>query len=152
MGGAHVFDMAANDSQILSSTYAYGIFVSSLSEINWDLLSQEMENSLIYKIAVLDSNIFASLYQFGGLKYSNDFGKTWKIADTSNGLNNTSIVNFYVQGNSLYALTNKGVFKSSDSGNNWQNIFPDFEQNRITTLVIKDNNIFLTPFESGIYY
>lgn len=122
----------------------YGLFRTNNNAQNWD-------GSGVYFTNALASNVN---YLFGGTEYgvyvSADGGITWSFTD--NILSTNYITSLAVQGNNLFAsCLYGGVFRSTDNGNNFQQIDSGMDYNTAAwCLAVSDTGIFAGT-GSGVY-
>ena len=113
-----------------------GIFVSTDNGANWDTISIGIENPRINRFLVQGAIIYAGTTG-NGVYRSLDSGMNW--VEVSTGLKSKYIYSLAGLGGHLYAGTDKGMFVSTDNGENWN--LNGLSQFAITLDTI-DNNLF----------
>jgi photosystem II stability/assembly factor-like uncharacterized protein len=115
----------------------------------------EPEFTMAKKMIMLeDSSILIGT--FDGVYKSSDFGFSWRLMTEElifwdiYGLDTDNLGTIYIGGNSI---TGEGkIYKSSDGGETWircDNGIPEIE--RILSLLVNDNNLFVGTVKNGIY-
>lgn len=99
---------------------------------------------------VIDS--FDSKVLYAGAVRSDDGGKTWKpIKPKVDGLGINSIAVHPLNSKILYIATNKGVYRSSDSGNTWQSLNNGLLEDDIQEVMISSDMVLIRGKKTGIY-
>jgi hypothetical protein len=128
-----------------------GINYSPDSGRDWyAVLNVPVSLTIISGFAVLGSTIYVGTGS-DGVWSSTDSGMDWYEADT--GLTDLDVTALIASGGTLFAGTESGgVFVSSDSGANWQAIDTGLNvDTEITSLAIKDSNLYAGTSDSGIW-
>jgi BNR/Asp-box repeat. len=158
LSGNWVVKFTISDTIIFAGTNNYGVYMSSINNINW-LHVNLPQNSYISALISNDSNIFAGT--LGGGEYGGGYG-IYLISN--NGANYKSINNGLPQYNpNVYALAFNGtdffvgthyygVFKSSDNALSWTRINKGLENvTSIFSFAFFGTRLF-TGANNGIYF
>jgi photosystem II stability/assembly factor-like uncharacterized protein len=116
---------AANEQYICAGTDV-GLFLSTNNGTDWTPVNIGQSNPVISAVAVFGKDIFVgtSASNRGFVFHSSDFGSTWIKTSFLTGSN---VINFAVIGNNLFAGTSaNGVYRSTDNGTSWTNIYRSF--------------------------
>lgn len=114
-----------NPSKLYAFVVGYGVYRSDNAGSNWQLLSRGLPGDVMALAAGGGQTLYAGSMQRGVLK-SSDGGKTWLTANTGiEGQNAMTLAVDSKQPQTVYAGTEKGLFKSRDAGNSWSRLpFP----------------------------
>ena len=135
----HVRTLAISGNNFFAGTDG-GVFISSNNGGSWTVMNNGLPaNTIITKLAINDSNIFAGTYK-NGVYLSSDNGNNWTAVNT--GLTDTIIRSLAISGTSIFAGTNGGVFLSNNNGNSWAAINTGLTDTNIRSLIISGTNIF----------
>jgi hypothetical protein len=85
----------------------------------------------------------------GGIKMSSDNGVTW--FDRADGFKNAVANHFLVVGDTLYAATNKGVFRLPQGDTTWQDISGNIPTSTIDKIAVSDNIIWALARGGGVW-
>lgn len=143
---ATVFKIAqANDNLLAASSN--GIYKSTDNGDNWNQFS--WQNHVIIDLSVQNSTIFAVGYLIDGIFFvSNDLGESW----IQRSLPNQSLpLGFLVDGANIYVSTTKGIYKTTDQGLSWNNVFPELPVSNNILSIKKNGNRILAASINGIY-
>jgi photosystem II stability/assembly factor-like uncharacterized protein len=130
-------------------TYDKGIFKSDGDGAWWYEINNGVYNYQINKIYIHNGNIFAGTRGGGILKYSKE-NNFW--SEINEGIYDTPTfaINSELKDTILAGVWGKGLYRSTNHGDNWQRIF-DVQNNRnINAIAAKGDNIFLGSY--GLYY
>ncbi|MEA3462085.1 MAG: T9SS type A sorting domain-containing protein [Bacteroidota bacterium] len=101
-------------------------------------------------LAMIDTTLIAGT-PGGGVYRSTDHGVTWDR--WISGLDQAETVfSFAVNGNDLFAGTNRGVYLSTDQGANWSPANTGQDNLLVLSILIKDTNIFTGTMGGGMYH
>ncbi len=115
--GNQVWSIAASDTILFAATND-GVFLSTNNGAIWTLTAVGIITSEVESIAGNGPDILAVMNS-NSIFSSTDYGTSW-TADTS--LPSKAVVSVSVIGSNAYAITNNGVFLSSDNGQTWNPI------------------------------
>ncbi|MGA2297563.1 MAG: T9SS type A sorting domain-containing protein [FCB group bacterium] len=128
-----------------------GLYLSTDNGDNWVIISNALPpiddtlaigsldtlNKGISTMAISGNNIFVDQNK-QGIFLTTNYGVNWTAKN--NGLINLEIGTFAINGNNIFASTRRGIFLSSDNGDNWK--FFAFKDTLIDPIIIKGNYIF----------
>ncbi|MFH1050255.1 MAG: T9SS type A sorting domain-containing protein [bacterium] len=143
--------LASSGNNIFAILYMYkGLLVSTNNGDSWKNASSRLTASKIYEIAIKNSNIFAGTDT--GLYLSTDNGETWEkifgnerwIEIESSWTNNNVpyFTCFTFNQNEIIAGTTKGVFLSTNNGENWNEISSSLRNTYFLVFARNGNNIY----------
>lgn len=117
----------------------------------WDPLPKMAGNvESAFSLAMIDTTLVAGT-PGGGVYRSTDHGMTW--SRWVSGLDQAETVySFAVNGNDLFAGTNRGVYLSTDQGANWNPANTGQDKLLVLCILIKDTNIFTGTMGGGMYH
>jgi len=137
---------------VYASTLSHGIWKSvdsgkSWQQI-WNLKGTSWSTVLFENETVGYAMVSGSLYYDKGLYKTVDGGKTWSLKLKN--YTHYGSPDIIKANNDLYAITAKGVFKSSDHGETWQQVFTG---DRICSCLAadKNGNIYIGTWGEGLY-
>ncbi|HTY11528.1 MAG TPA: T9SS type A sorting domain-containing protein [Bacteroidota bacterium] len=116
--GNQIFSIAIEDTTLFVATINNGVFRSIDNGASWTSTSSGIVLSEVNSIAGNGSDVFAVM-DHNSLYSSTDNGATW-AADTA--LHGGIISSLTVLGQDVYAMTNSGIYVSSDKGKTWNTI------------------------------
>jgi photosystem II stability/assembly factor-like uncharacterized protein len=132
--------------------WGHGLLRSTDKGITWEEV-KDFDND-IRCIVKLDNNLFATTGHYGyGVYKSTDLGKTWFVCNS--GIDDTTLedgtfdqleVLKSTDKNHLFLMEYNNIFRSSDSGESWQNITGNisvYKQSYWTMTSTIDNKIFV---------
>ncbi len=116
-----------------------GIYVSDNGGVSWNQSSAGLKSSYIYFTKSFKNNLYAFDYALERLVRSIDNGLIWNIPI---GLDNRFQMlssNIYLSDSISFITHFKGVYKSTDLGNNWSNVFYPTSIGEVSWIRILDN-------------
>ncbi|MHB9012952.1 MAG: T9SS type A sorting domain-containing protein [Ignavibacteriaceae bacterium] len=134
--------VSPNGTNIFAGT-AKGIFLSKDNGTNWVSIDSGLTNQYVWSLFISDTNLFAGTEK--GVFLSTNNGANWKQL----GLDTQYVWTFAKVDSMLFVGTNGGVFASTNNTFNWIPINSGLSNSDVTSLVIKDTNIFAGSF--GVY-
>ncbi|MFZ1322008.1 MAG: hypothetical protein WAT71_10685 [Ignavibacteria bacterium] len=117
------------------------------SYAQWANVSSGLGNKQIYSFSSNSNNLFAGTFNYGIYK-SSDNGLTWAQAGIT--LNNRIIFSQTYFGNYLYAGTDIGIWRSSNSGAYWS--LSGINNNTIYSLASNQSRVFAGLHVSSLFY
>ncbi len=84
----------------------------------------------------------------GGIFYSSNNGKSWK--SVKDNLYNAIILCMAIDGNNVYASTEKGIYFSVDGGESWNKMLNAFPNQIIPAIAVSGGNIIIGKYD-GIF-
>ncbi len=160
--GLYIKQIAIHPDQpqvIFASTYNEGVLRSSDSGKSWKLSNEGIKSYLIYQLLFDRKNpeiLFMGSWG-GGIYRSLDGGGYWE--ERSRGLENTAVTALLMSpdNTTLYAATNKGVYKGSGGGESWESFNAGLTllDNEVLKCMIEipsaDTPVFVLGTNRGIY-
>lgn len=127
-----------NPNKLYAFVVGYGVYGSDNAGSNWQLLSNRLPGDIMALAAAGGQTLYAGSMERGVLK-STDGGKTWVQANTGiEGRNAMTLAVDPKQPQTIYAGTEKGLFKSADAASSWQKLaFPG--ENAVAVAVAPSN-------------
>ncbi len=112
---------AANDYLFAAMKYSdsdhSGIYYSNDQGLHWLYSNSGLpKNDFVSAIAASGSNVCAAFWS-GGIFYSFDRGKSWN--PPASRVQTESVSNLFVLGAHIFAVSDKGLLRSDDSGRHW---------------------------------
>jgi len=131
---------------ILFAETSKGIFVSMNNGANWALADSTFRSAQVF--TALGSSIFAGThYDNNSIYLSIDSGRSWK--PSCSGMNNINVNALAESNNSLFAGTDKGIFRSDDSGVSWKMVNT---ATYVDAFGVSGNNIYAGIWGGGGFY
>ncbi len=109
---------------------------------SWHSNGNGLKSAGLTNLFVMGSKILVESEQ--GLYFSTDSGANWQ------GPTNNRESLFATQGSKLFALSDSGIVVSTDTGTTWEIADTSLFRKTITSIVIKDSNIFVGTY-GGIF-
>ena len=134
--------VSPNGTNIFAGT-ANGIFLSKDNGTNWVSIDSGLTNNYVWSLFVSDTNLFAGTEK--GVFLSTNNGENWKQL----GLDTQYVWSFAKVDSILFVGTSGGVFASTNNSFNWIPINSGLTNSDVTSLAIKDTNIFAGSL--GVY-
>lgn len=144
-----IYTLGVNGTSLFASMYG-GIYRSSDNGTYWTVTGSLLTTSDIYTIATIDNNLFAGGANSGVIISTNN-GGSWTPMDSGlSPYKYMSVSSFAFNGKSIFVNTDRGVFRSRDIGNSWQEVNTNLRNIRINSLAVKDSTII--AFSSAYVY
>ncbi len=122
-----------------------GIYHSTNNGNNWTERNSGLTNTRVEDMIIMDSCIYIGTFG-GGLYRSCNYGENWiKI---SNSLSSQTIYNLATYQNYVLCGTSLGIFRTSDNGNSWEEIFSIRPQ---TIFVNSNDDIYVGTVSDGAF-
>ncbi len=156
LSNINITSIAISGNKIFAGTIDGGIFLSSDDGNSWSEVNTGINNSIVNNITKIDTTLFLSNrngYYFdslgfqkfkGSLFLSTNNGDNWIVTDLKYEANK-----FAKTGNTIFAATTDGVYKSINNGLNWNLI--GFANKNILDLIAKGDTIIISTWYNGIY-
>lgn len=129
---AVVNDFAFYNGMYFAGTDAHGLYVSKDRLRSWTKVGTGLPKDIkIDAVEGMDNVLVLGTNQHG-IYISTDNGASWHAGN--NGLTNLNVRCLYMQGSSILAGTNDGIFISRNSGKSWKQFFAGKQINGITAL------------------
>lgn len=126
-----------------------GVYLSSNNGGNWTAVNTGLpNNSGVYTLSIIGSNIFAGVSGSGGLFLSTNNGGSW----TNIGLSTYTAYSIIMSGSTIFVgAGTAGIFKSTDNGNSWTLSFDGTGQGIwVESLAISGAKIFAGGAGGGV--
>jgi hypothetical protein len=147
ISGNTIFSGSAYD---FNSGTSGGIQVSYNNGNSWTAANNGIvANSEIRALAIKDSTVFASTSN--GLFISTNLGNSWSFINVDTSYHDNYFPAILIKGNDIFLSRNNGIYKSTNNGNTWALLNTGFTNTIVTSLVIKDTNIFAGTYGEGIF-
>lgn len=137
--------MAVNGDTVIAGGY-YGVIYRSFDNgINWTQVTTLPNANVgtgadVHALAIVDRKLFAAS---DSVYLSADKGLTWKTTALKNfAMNGTGVFSLASCGTSLFAGTNAGVFRSTDSGVSWSSANTGISGGVIFDFTTQGTNVF----------
>ncbi len=123
-----IFSLVADrvDGQTVYATTKQGIWLSKDGGESWTVLSDDLASGAVLSLAqnLQDTNQMLSFSETFGLASSSDAGKTWTPISGPPDVIFYFMTYSFTDPKLVYAIDeNNGIYKSEDSGQNWQKIY-----------------------------
>jgi ligand-binding sensor domain-containing protein len=144
MGNTRVNAFAISGNKIFAGTDS-GMYLSSNNGGNWIAADSGLPaNTQVFALAKYENDILAGTSS--GVFVSSDNGQFWTELDT--GLDSAIVSSFAINGNLIYAGTNKGVYYSNNlSSWNTENLYLNYSNGGVGALAVNAKDLF-----AGTYY
>ncbi len=151
LGGEYIYSIASDSNGYVFAATAWGLYRSSDSGENWEMIVRGDEDpSIVYVYILENGKIIGGSYS-KGIYVSEDNGNTW--VQKNNGLGEVKINSIKENfGGLLFVCSGRSIFKSSDDGESWtktNDILP--EDNRKFIIIDRNNNLYVITYENGVY-
>ena len=143
-----IWSINSNGSSLFAGTFGGGIFRSDDNGFNWHSKNNRLryKDSYISSIIISGNSIFACSNLYGVFKSTNN-GESW---DNVNGImKNRNVYCLFKSGGNIYAGTQKGIFMSTDSGDNW--VPKGLTNINVNTIIQRDSVLFAGTDNSGVF-
>ena len=113
----NIYDLAVDSNgTIYAGTHGKGIYQSTDNGESWNEKNNGLNNTYILSLLISsEANIFASLWENGFFRLTNESSEWEKIFDYSPG--NSSLIKS--NGSIIVGINGKGIFRSEDNGDTW---------------------------------
>jgi len=154
-------------SLVIDSPFIYagtieGVFMSTNIGLSWNAINNGLPYTptegldytkydiVIRSLALNGENLFAGTYK-KGIFLSTNNGSNWTAIN--NGLpNNCDVWSFALSDNNLFASTDSGrVYLTTNNGNNWTLVNSGLPNTYITTLIIRNNDMYAGTDGNGVW-
>jgi hypothetical protein len=128
----------------------YGNYVTPLSTINWQQSNNGMNNTYLFDLTSLGTDVYCSGYSGGVFKSVNN-GSYW--TSSCSGIHTMINPCMAVDSPIIYAGSYiNGVFRSDDFGNSWIMVDSGLPKNSSVYAIAADNNnVFIYVLYGGVY-
>lgn len=140
---SQVFSVVASGSNLFAATND-GVFLSSDNGTNWMSASSGIITSSVGPIVGIGSKIFAALDS--SILVSTDNGTTWVTNGT---LPNSYLWSLTIIDSNLYAVTNGGIFLSSNDGKAWNSINGGVMDTTYPIMLVKSGSNLVASNQNG---
>ena len=141
-----VLTLAVYGTTLYAGTYDSGVFRSDDRGDSWTAVNNGLTHREVPTLLAVNENTVFAGTQVGVFR-TTDSGNSW--VETNTGLTNTSVYDFEVVGNKIYAnfYTNIGgkIVRSVDGGESWQSVTMPIEY-RWPTLSASDGELYIRAF------
>jgi hypothetical protein len=131
-----VYTLVSSGKNLFAGT-DWGIYISTNNGTNWAIVDSEFTGTTIRSLAVLGTNLFASISGKGVFLSTNN-GISWTLVKAD-----PSILSFAVSGTNIYAGSwGSGVLMSTNNGATWDAINSGLTDLKINTVFVKENYLY----------
>lgn len=144
------------DSGFLIGTNYGGVYRSGKTVLDWPPSNDGLTSSYVRCVALGDFGILAAGSGFHHIVRSTDDGAQWTVCDSGlppDGIPEYGVGNIYSlipQGQRIYACTDAGLFRSTDSGRSWVCLTTDLTYNSAFGFAQVDTTLYLCTSD-GLY-
>jgi photosystem II stability/assembly factor-like uncharacterized protein len=129
---ATVSALLSEDNTTYATTIHHGIYSMRYGEMRWTRLDSNLpEGIMVSSITTGDGIIIIGSYSHG-IFVSRDGGRYWQPSLVS--LKHTPVRSLLYDSHLVFAGTDNGVYRSTDQGNTWQQVFKGAQANGFTRL------------------
>ena len=147
--GSQVLSIAVKHLNLFAATFNNGVFRSTDNGTKWAPATAGIITSEVNSLAGYGSNVYAVM-NYNSVFTSTDYGSTW-TEDTS--LHSGPVNSVSVIGTDLYAVTNTGIYVSSDKGVSWDTLNGGvLGRNYPGILIQSGSNLIVACKDSGHVY
>lgn len=143
------------DDKIYMSPSSSRIYVTSDLGNNWEIFNNYLPNNLYKAIMYMKDSICYVFYQMYNSQFfyvSKDYGKTFKLIDTSHGLGSSKVNTIYVDENeNVYLGTKYGLYYTTNQGDKWEKFLAPEIDFPITSILKMDETFYVGVDKKGIY-
>ncbi len=147
-------DIFVHNGSLYAALSRSGVYQSADNGVNWSAINTGVETRTFLKLFVSGIEIYAGDAN-GGIYYSGDNGTTW--TDKSEGVENVQFQGFSSFGSAIYgggspfSAESPALFKSTDSGDTWEEIeVVGLGPNGVRSMTATENNLFVGD-DDGIF-
>jgi photosystem II stability/assembly factor-like uncharacterized protein len=101
----------------------YGVFYSSDDGLTWMDITNNLPSSQIWEMGIIQTGEIFIGFDFDGLYKTTNYGQEWFRSDT--GMTDSGVSAFTQSTDGTIYAGRRGIFKSTDNGSNWTNIYFD---------------------------
>jgi len=145
--GASIKKVTADGNNLFAPTGG-GLFYSSNNGIDWIILKNGITNFNVSSVAITGNKVYIGTYG-GGVFRSTDYGLSWTQVNT--GMTSVIVESISATGNYVYAGTLSEIFRSTNSGDNWE-LLNEAPAGTINSIIAYDSIVFASRSSShGIF-
>jgi photosystem II stability/assembly factor-like uncharacterized protein len=116
------------------------VYFSSDNGISWNDITNNLPSRQIWEMGIIQTGEIFIGFDFDGLYKSTNYGQEWFRSDT--GMTSSGVKTFVQSNDGTIYAGNRGIFKSTDKGSNWTNIYYDPYGQIISLETYEDNIVF----------
>jgi photosystem II stability/assembly factor-like uncharacterized protein len=124
---ATVSSFLIKDNKIFATTIYHGIYSITDGGMEWKRIDEDLpEKITINAISTIGNSVFIGTLSHG-IMISKNNGKHWN--DPTVQIKDTPIIGLHAKGNTLFAGTDNGIYRSLDHGNTWKHVWKGVQVN-----------------------
>jgi photosystem II stability/assembly factor-like uncharacterized protein len=147
LNNAWAYDLTFDGTNTYVSTLGSGVFKSTDNGDTWTSVNTGLEFLWVRVVKASGGMVYAGTGG-GGIYRSSDGGLNWNPCNNGLGTSGISVSTLVVDGGTIFAKTNYGVFKSTNNAASWT--FVGFASNSISDILVFDSNVVMAG--SAIFY
>ncbi len=147
-----VLSLEISGNNIFAGTSGNGVFISSNNGDSWEQISNGMSGITVNCCVADHTNIFVGT-NAGGIFLSTDKGESWIGKNSGFHFSwDFNIQCITIKDSFLFAGDNYSIYRSSNYGENWQNLSSDYYNIRANKIIFEDTNMFASTPGKGIFF
>lgn len=147
--GVKINVITISENDFFIGTYSNGVFYTNDWGKNWEQRNDGMTASYIYDLYIDGSSIYAVTDSHINVYTSTIDGKTWSLKN--NGIGKTSTEQIIAKNNNLFIGATGGVYKSTDTGENWHLSIEGIYNDNIRMLQMAENGNIFASSNNKVY-
>ena len=144
-----ISSLNTNGNDIYATTQNEGIYKSNDRGQNWNSLNNAKIYNKDYYSLVFNDTLMFSIYNRDSIYKSNDNCQTW--ININNGINCSNIKNLAIIGINLYAITDCGLYLTTNFGQNWNLLSNGLPDTLINAIAFNGGNIYVETSLNGLF-
>jgi photosystem II stability/assembly factor-like uncharacterized protein len=117
-----------------------GVYFSTDDGISWNDITNNLPSRQIWEMGIIQTGEILIGYEFYGLYKSTNYGQEWFRSDT--GINSQGVTALTQSGDGTIYAGRGGIFKSTDKGSSWTNVYYDPYGQLLSLETYKDSIVF----------
>ncbi len=155
ISSANIYSLSQNSDYLFVGTSGSGLFRATKDLSNWQEMDLGNNNKFVTSILALENNVFVLVsswtnHYYEELFVSTNNGASWRKLNPN--LDAGQLETIVGNNNVLFIGSDYGVFRSINSGNNWEKMSNGMPNNiNSASIAVYDSIVVVTNGTSGIY-